>query len=128
LLLLLLLLLLPSVPFAFCLLPSSFFNSPQHVANLHVRPVLVDDGREYAGLGRRDFDVDLVGLELDERLADRHGITFLLEPLRDAGVDDRLAHFGDDNVGGHRDSLQDLSFTLSVFLLATLNAASINTA
>ena len=54
--------------------------------------------------GRRDLEVDLVGLELDERVADRDDVAFLAQPLRHAGVDDRLADFGDDDVRRHAKS------------------------
>ena len=53
---------------------------------------------EHAVLRRGDLDVDLVRLELDERLAHRDGVAFLLQPARDAGVDDRLAHLRHDDV------------------------------
>ena len=60
--------------------------------------VLCVDLAQHAGLRRADLEVDLVGLELDERLAGGDGVAFLLQPLRDARVDDRLADFGHDDV------------------------------
>ena len=51
------------------------------------------------GDGRRDLDVHLVRLELDQRLAGHDGVAFLLQPLGDARIHDRLADFGNDNVG-----------------------------
>src|SRR5437870_3363311 len=49
----------------------------------------------------RDLEIDLVGLELDEGIADVDGVPFLLQPLRDPRVDDRLADFGDDYIRWH---------------------------
>jgi hypothetical protein len=49
----------------------------------------------------RDLEVDLVGLELDQGLADVDGVPFLLQPLRDARVDDRLADLRDYYIRGH---------------------------
>ncbi len=86
---------------AFCLLTSAFADRPEHVSDLHIRAILMDDRGQYSRLRRRDLDVDLVGLELDERLADGDLIALLFQPLGDAGVDDRLAHLGDDDVSGH---------------------------
>ena len=79
----------------------AILDDPEHVADLHVGAVAVRDLAEHAGLRRRDLDVDLVGLELDERLADGDGVAFLLQPLGDARVDDRLADFRHDDVSGH---------------------------
>src|SRR2546426_81007 len=42
--------------------------------------VLGDDLAEHAGGRRGHLDGDLVGLELDQRLVDRHGFAGLLEP------------------------------------------------
>ena len=56
---------------------------------------------EDAALRRRDLEIDLVGLELDEGVADVDGVPFLLQPLRDARVDDRLADFRDHYVCRH---------------------------
>ena len=76
------------------LAPAASSITPEHLADLHVLAILAIDAREDAGLCRRDLEVDLVGLELDQRIADGDGVAFLLQPLRDAGVDDRLADFG----------------------------------
>ena len=46
-----------------------------------------------------DLEVDLLGLELDERLADLDPVAFLLQPPRDARFDDRFSELGDDDVG-----------------------------
>ena len=74
------------------------FDDAQHLADLHVLAVAAVDPREHAGLRRADLDVDLVGLELDERVAGRHALAFLLQPARDARVDDRLADLGHDDI------------------------------
>ena len=47
---------------------------------------------------RADLDVDLVGLELDERIASRDGVALLAQPFGHTRVDDGLTDFGDDNV------------------------------
>ncbi len=53
---------------------------------------------KHTGVRRADLDVDLVGLELDERIAGRDGIAFLAQPFGDARVDDGLTDFGHDDV------------------------------
>ena len=72
-------------------------------------PSCAIDAAQHAGLRRRDLEVDLVGLELDERVADGDGVPFLLQPLRDARVDDRFADFGDDDVRWHHRCRLDLT-------------------
>ncbi len=47
---------------------------------------------------RTHFDVDLVGLELDERIAGGNGVAFLAQPLRDAGIDDGFTDFWNDDI------------------------------
>jgi hypothetical protein len=46
------------------------------------------------GAGRRsgDLGIDLVGRDLDDRLVDLDRVTFLLVPLEDGPLGDRLAH------------------------------------
>ena len=56
---------------------------------------------EHPGSRRGHFDVDLVGFELDERLAGRDGIAFLLQPARDPRIHDRFADLGHDDVDRH---------------------------
>src|SRR6266851_1139506 len=48
--------------------------------------ILGNDIAERARRRRRDFDGDLVGLEFDQGLIDRHGIAGLLEPAADGGL------------------------------------------
>ena len=48
--------------------------------------ILGDDLAEHAGGRRRHFDGDLVGLQFDQRLVDRHGVAGLLEPAADGGL------------------------------------------
>ena len=73
----------------------------QHLADLDVLAVLAGDPGQHAGLWRADLEVDLVGLELDERVAGGDVVAFLAQPLGDARVDNRLADFGHDDVRGH---------------------------
>ena len=53
------------------------------------------------GRRRPDLEIDLVGLELDERIARRHAIAFLAQPLGDPRIDDGFTDFRDDDVCGH---------------------------
>jgi hypothetical protein len=46
---------------------------------------------ENTGFERRDFHGDLVGLEIDERIAGGNDVTLLLDPPGHGGFDDRLA-------------------------------------
>ena len=46
------------------------------------------DAGEHAGPVRAHFEVDLLGLELDERVAGGHTIARILVPLHHAGFDD----------------------------------------
>ena len=48
--------------------------------------------------GRADLDVDLVGLELDERLAGGDGVAFLAQPLGHTRVHDGLTDFGHEDI------------------------------
>ena len=73
-------------------------DDPEHFADLHVLAVLAVDAAQHAGLRRADLEVDLVGLELDERIAGGDGVAFLPQPLGDARVDDGLTDFGHDDV------------------------------
>ena len=78
-----------------------FVHDPQHLADLHVVAVLAIDAARARPPAGRDLEVDLVGLELDERIADGDDVAFLAQPLGDARVDDRLADFGDDDIRRH---------------------------
>ncbi len=78
-------------------------DDAQHIADLHVVAILAAD-LEDASLRGRDLEVNFVRLELDERVADRHGVPFLAEPLRHARVHDGLADFRDDYVRRHAKS------------------------
>src|SRR5690606_4813663 len=49
---------------------------------------------EYPRLEGGYLDGDLVGLELDQRLALSHGVARVLEPAADGRLDDRLAERG----------------------------------
>ncbi len=46
-----------------------------------------------------DLEVDLLGLELDDRLAGLDAVAFLLQPARDARLDDRFTELRNDDVG-----------------------------
>ena len=68
--------------------------SPSTSSTCTTSPSLSTRFVEHAGLQRRNFDGDLVGLELDQGVAGGNGIALLLEPPRDGGLDDRLAERG----------------------------------
>src|SRR5205823_1466378 len=53
--------------------------------------ILGADLAKGAGRWRRDFDGDLVGLELDQRFIHRHGIAGFLEPAADGSLGDGFA-------------------------------------
>ena len=65
------------------------------------------DPAQYAGDGRRHFQVDLVGFELDQRIAQRDDVADVLHPASDAGFDNRLTDFGDYDVCRHLFPVQD---------------------
>ena len=73
----------------------------QHFADLHVGAFLMLDLVEHAGVLGADFEIDLLGLELDERLAGGDRVALLLQPARDARFDDRFTELGNDDVDGH---------------------------
>src|SRR5436305_113145 len=64
---------------------------PEQCADGDRLAVLGDDLAQRAGRGRGDFDGDLVGLKLDQRLVDRNRIAGLLEPAADGRLGDGLA-------------------------------------
>jgi hypothetical protein len=59
------------------------------------------DRAEDSGAVGAHFEVDLLGLELHQRVADRHAVARLLQPLRDARLDHRLTEFRNHNVRCH---------------------------
>jgi hypothetical protein len=60
----------------------------QHIADADGVALIFDDARQDAGLLGRHLDVDLIGLQLNQRLTRRYGITLVLEPLADRRIDD----------------------------------------
>src|SRR5690606_32990680 len=71
---------------------------PQHLADLDVLALLPLDAGEHAGALGADLEVDLVGLELDQRLAGGDGLSFLFQPARDARLDDGFTKLRDDDI------------------------------
>jgi hypothetical protein len=49
---------------------------------------------QHARFERGNLDRDLVGLELDDRLAGRDRLAFLLQPPRDSGLGNGFAEWG----------------------------------
>ena len=71
----------------------------EQFADLDVLAFLARDAGDDAALLGADLEVDLLGFELDERVADLDAIAFLLQPPRDARLDDRFSELRDDDVG-----------------------------
>jgi hypothetical protein len=63
----------------------------EHVVDVHDFTLLPVALLEHAGFEGRHFHGDLVGLEIDQRVASGYDIAFLLEPPRDGGLNDRFA-------------------------------------
>ena len=80
------------------LLSTPLLDHAEHFPDFDVLPVFPIDPFEHATLRRRHFEVDLVGFELNQRIASGDALAFLAQPLRHAGVDDRLPDFRDDYV------------------------------
>jgi hypothetical protein len=64
----------------------------------------VGDRLQHTGPIGADLEVDLLGFELDERVAGGDAVTRLLQPLCDAGFDYRLAQLRNNDVS-HLDLL-----------------------
>ncbi len=78
-----------------------FFENGEHFADFDVGAFLVLDVGEDAGAIGADFEIDLLGLELDERIAGVDRVALLLQPLRDARFDDGFAELGNNDIGRH---------------------------
>jgi hypothetical protein len=63
----------------------------EDVVDVHDLAFLLVALLEHPGFECRDFYRDLVGLEIDQRVASGYDIAFLLEPPRNGGLNDRLA-------------------------------------
>ena len=59
------------------------------------------DAGDNAGAVGTDFEIDFFRFELDQRIAGRHLIALLLQPLGDAGFDDGFSELGDNDISGH---------------------------
>jgi hypothetical protein len=73
-------------------------DHPEHLTHLHVVAVAPIDAAQHASLRSAHLEVDLVGLELHQRITGGDDLPFLAQPLGDAGVDDRFSDFGHDDV------------------------------
>ena len=94
--------------------PATRIERREHFANLYVRAFGVFDGREHPGAVGADFEVDLLGLELDQRVAQVDMVAFFLQPLGDARFHHRLAQFGHDDVGHRLSQVTITSYKLQV--------------
>ena len=60
-----------------------FLDHAQHLANLDVLSVLPRYPAQHAGLRSADLEIDLVGLELHERVTGGDHVSFVSQPFRD---------------------------------------------
>jgi hypothetical protein len=77
---------------------SVFIEHRQHLADLDVGTSLVRNRRQHAGPIRAHFQIDLLGLEFDQRIARRDPIADVLQPFRHTGFDHRLAQLGHHDI------------------------------
>ena len=56
---------------------------------------------QHAGLRSADLEIDLVGLELHERVTGGDHVSFVSQPFRDPGVDDGLSDLRHDDIRSH---------------------------
>jgi hypothetical protein len=70
---------------------ASFVDLPEQCTDRDRFAILGNDLAQRAGRRRRNFDGDLVGFKLDQRLVDRNRIAGLLEPAADGRLGDGLA-------------------------------------
>ena len=73
----------------------------QHVAGVDRFAFSRGDLAEHAALVRGDIDVDLLRLELHQRFASFHRLTFVLEPGAYRRLDDRFTQHGNADVNRH---------------------------
>jgi hypothetical protein len=78
-----------------------FTYGSDDLADVHGLALALGDGLQDAVLLGLDFEVDLVGLEFDERLARRYGFALLFEPTPDRRVGDRLPKLGNVYLSSH---------------------------
>src|SRR5699024_10253901 len=81
-----------------CLLPR--LALPERLADLHDVVGLLEDAAQHPGGGGGDLGVDLVGRDLDDRVALLDAIALLLVPLEDGSLRHRLAHRGHLDLDG----------------------------
>jgi hypothetical protein len=87
-----------STPSAVGSRPRSHFS--QGLSHLHDVIGLDEELRDRPARRRRDLGVDLVGRDLDDRLALLDLVAFGDVPLEDRALGDRLAHLGHDDLNG----------------------------
>ena len=78
-----------------------FLDDAQHLANLDVLSVLPRYPAQHAGLRSADLEIDLVGLELHERVTGGDHVSFVSQPFRDPGVDDGFSDLRHDDIRSH---------------------------
>ncbi len=83
-----------------------FVEDGEQLADLHVLTFLALDAADHAGALGVDLEVDFLGLELDDRVADFDAVAFLLQPTRDARFDDGLSELWNDDVRHMQDRVE----------------------
>src|SRR5262249_46184328 len=81
----------------------AFINVRKHLIDLYNITFVAKSFREYAGFLRGDFDVDLIGFELDDRLAYGDSIALVFCPARNSCFGDGVTewwHFDVDHWTG----------------------------
>ena len=78
---------------------ADLIDDGQQLADLHVLAFLALDAGDHAAALGVHLEVDLLGFELDDRLADLDAVALLLQPARDARLDDRFTEFRNDDIG-----------------------------
>ena len=76
-----------------------FVYRAQQLADLDVLALAPCDAGQDAALVRVDFEVDFLGFELDERVANLDAVAFLLQPACDTRLDNGFTQFRNDNIG-----------------------------
>jgi hypothetical protein len=89
----------------------SLVHHRQHLANFHIVAFLVLDARNDAAAVGIDFEIDLLGFEFDDRVADFDTLAFLFQPARHARFDNGFTKLGNDDVG-HRSGQTSFDSTI----------------
>ncbi len=81
-------------------------DAAEHGAGSDGVAILGDDFRQDAGGRRVDFERDLVGFELDQRLVGLDGVAGFFEPAADGRFGNGFAEGGNEDFSGHCDHIR----------------------